>query len=239
VPKDASDRASTFVLAIGTPTIGGAGETGQRRDGAVDQPHDLAQADLARVLEKIVAAVASPATSDQAGAPKVEEDLFEKAERDLLRCGDVARLQGFVRPATRQRNEGFEGVAGFLRQHEVVILAGVIPALARIVLNGSVKSLAMASTERAREVGAPGKSAGRQKKKTRSGLLPIAFTPKCLPSVGGGGTSVTTNGDCLLRTCPDEITSRKRGRGSCPASPAAAGSAAFPWEPQADRNPTC
>jgi hypothetical protein len=107
VPEDASDRASTFVLAIGTPTIGGAGETGQRRDGAVDQPHDLAQADVARVLEKIVAAVASPATSDQAGAPKVEEDLFEKAERDLLRCGDVARLQGFVRPATRQRNEGF------------------------------------------------------------------------------------------------------------------------------------
>jgi hypothetical protein len=37
-------------------------------------------------------------------------------------------LQGFMRPTTRQRNKGFEGVAGFLRQHEVVIFAGVIPA---------------------------------------------------------------------------------------------------------------
>ena len=66
---------------------------------------------------------------DPDAAVRFYEGLFEWACEDVmppdsaggkyfmarLRGGDVARLQGFVRPATRQRNKGFEGVAGFLR----------------------------------------------------------------------------------------------------------------------------
>jgi hypothetical protein len=112
--EDASHRAGAFVPAIGTATIGGAGEAGQWRNRPVDKPHHLAQADRSSLLEKIMTTVASPTTSDQAGAPKVEEDLLKKAEGDLLCGGYISRLQGFVRPATRQRNKGFEGVSCFL-----------------------------------------------------------------------------------------------------------------------------
>jgi hypothetical protein len=99
--ENASYRAGVLVLAIGTSPVGGAGKAGQWRNRPVDQPDHLAQADPGGILEEIVTAIASPTTSNQAGAAKVKEDLLEKAERDLFCGGNVPRLQGFVRPATR------------------------------------------------------------------------------------------------------------------------------------------
>jgi hypothetical protein len=99
--ENASHRAGALVPAIGAPPIGGPGKAGQWRNWPVDQPDDLAQADSGGLLEEIVTAIASPTTSNQAGAAKVKEDLLEKAERDLFCGGNVPRLQGFVRPATR------------------------------------------------------------------------------------------------------------------------------------------
>jgi hypothetical protein len=77
-PNTLRRRQAGLVRAVLAPLIGAARQAGQRRDRSVDQPHQLAQRHLARVLDQDVAAMPPPDRGDEARVAHLEQDMFEK-----------------------------------------------------------------------------------------------------------------------------------------------------------------
>ncbi len=102
------------VLALLVREAAGAGDEGER---SVGEAQDVAIADVDRREREPVAAVAPAHGRDEAGARQLGENDGQELGRDVLRLGDLGKLDRSLAIMAREMLEGPDRIARALRKH--------------------------------------------------------------------------------------------------------------------------
>src|ERR1700722_2110149 len=111
IEKDLVERAVREVAVDEHTQLLGVGE---RRQGAIDEAHYLAQTNLSRIATQLVATLGSAHAFHHAGVFEFEQDQFQELLWKIFFIGNFTNLDGTLMVMPRQHHHGLEGVESLL-----------------------------------------------------------------------------------------------------------------------------
>jgi hypothetical protein len=112
------DPTNRLIAAIGTADVSGLTGAGDRSEGTVEKPNDLAEVDISRIPGKAVAASLPFPTLQDSVIPETEKDELEEFRGDLFGARQIGDAHGLVALLLGKGEQGLDGVLCLFGEHE-------------------------------------------------------------------------------------------------------------------------